>query len=325
MANPKLTMALSHYDRHIPFFDGSVRAEGVELQVLEVGQSEPLKHGRDRHERMLQKGEFDICELSLSSYLMAKSRNMPFTAIPVFPRRLFSLSQMWVNTDAGISSPQDLVGKRVGLSTFQTTLSVLAKGDLQSEYNVPWRKMDWVISKEEAVAFKPQEGLHIELVAPGKKMGAMLEQGEIAALMVPHPPPQALKGSPKIRRLFADPKQEEIKYFRKNGYYPIMHLVAFKDEALEKNPWLAQNVMAAFDKAKGACMAYYDDPNWSRFVWGRHLFEEERKAFGDDPWPHGVKKNRANLERFIGYSLDQGLMEKKLAVEELFAAGTLDS
>jgi 4,5-dihydroxyphthalate decarboxylase len=325
MANPKLTIALSHYDRHIPFFDGSVRPEGVELAVLEVGQSEPLKHGRDRHERMLQKAEFDICELSLSSYLMAKSRGMPFTAIPVFPRRLFSLSQMWVNTDAGINSPQDLVGKRVGLSTFQTTLSVLAKGDLQSEYNVPWRKIDWVVSKEEAVPFKPQEGVHIELAAPGKKMGAMLEQGEIAALMVPHPPPQALKGSPKIRRLFTDPKQEEIKYFRKNGYYPIMHVVAFKDEVLARNPWLALSVMKAFDKAKEACMAYYDDPNWSRFVWGRHLFEEERKAFGDDPWPQGVKKNRANLERFIGYSLDQGLMSKKLEVEELFAPTTVDT
>ena len=104
-----------------------------------------------------------------------------------------------------------------------------------------------------------------------------------------------------------------------------MHVVAFKDDVLAKNPNLGQSILAAFDKAKEACMEYYDDPNWSRFVWGRHLFEEERKAFGDDPWPHGVKKNRANLERFIGYSLDQGLMEKKLAVEELFAAGTLDS
>jgi 4,5-dihydroxyphthalate decarboxylase len=325
MAGLKLTMALSHYDRHIPLFEGSVQAEGVDLQVLEVGQSEPLKHGRDRHERMLQKSEFDVCELSLSSYLMAKSRGMPFTAIPVFPRRLFSLSQMWVNVDTGINSPPDLIGKRVGLSTFQTTLSVLAKGDLQSEYSVPWRKMDWIVSKEEAVPFKPPEGVRIELVAAGKKMGAMLEQGEISALMVPHPPQQALKGSPKIRRLFADPKQEEIKYFQKNGYYPIMHVVAFKDAVLAKNPWLAQSIMAAFDKAKETCVAYYDDPNWSRFVWGRHLFEEERKAFGDDPWPHGVKKNRANLERFIGYSRDQGLMEKKLEVAELFAATTLDS
>ena len=172
MTQIKLTLALSHYDRHIPFFDGSVQVEGVDLQVLEVGQSEPLKHGKDRHERMLQKSEFDVCELSLSSYLMAKSRGMPFTAIPVFPRRLFSLSQMWVNTNAGINSPQDLIGKRVGLSTFQTTLSVLAKGDLQSEYNVPWRKMEWIVSKEEAVSFKAQAGVHIELVAPGKKMGA---------------------------------------------------------------------------------------------------------------------------------------------------------
>src|SRR5919106_138063 len=209
MTNLKITMALSHYYRHIPLFDGSVQVESVDLSILQVGQSEPLKDGRDRHERMLQKGEFDISELSLSSYLMAKSRGMPFTAIPVFPRRLFSLSQIWVNVDAGIRSPQDLIGKKVGLSTFQTTLSVLAKGDLQAEYNVPWRKIDWIVAKEEAVPFKPEEAVHIELVAPGKKMGSMLEQGQISALMVPHPPQQALKGSPKIRRLFADPKQEE--------------------------------------------------------------------------------------------------------------------
>lgn len=318
MANLRLSMALSHYDRHIPFFDGSVTAEGVDLQVLEVGQSHPLKHGQDRHERMLQKAEFDICELSLSSYLIAKSRGMPFSAIPVFPRRLFSLSQMWVNANAGIQAPQDLIGKKVGLSTFQTTLSVLAKGDLQTEYNVPWRQIDWYISKEETVPLKPIEGVNMELLKPGQKIGAMLEEGEIDALMVPHPPQEALQGGDRIRRLFADPKAEETKYFRKNGYYPIMHVVAFKDEVLAKNPWLASSITKAFDKAKATCMEYYDDPNWSRFVWGRHLFEEERKAFGADPWPHGIMKNRANLERFVGYSLDQGLMEKKLGVEELF-------
>jgi 4,5-dihydroxyphthalate decarboxylase len=325
MAKANLTIALSHYDRHIPLFDGSIQPEGINLTMLEVGQSNPLKHGQDRHERMLQKEEFDICELSLSSYLMAKSRGMPFTAIPVFPRRLFSQSQMWVNVDAAITSPADLIGRRVGLSTFQTTLSVLAKGDLQSEYNVPWRKIDWVVSKEEAVPFKPEAGVHVDLMAPGKTMGAMLERGEISALMVPHPPHQALSESEKIRRLFADPKQEEINYFRKNGYYPIMHVVAFKDDVLKRDPALAVNVMRAFDNAKEACKAYYEDPNWSRFVWGRHLFEEERKAFGDDPWPHGLEKNRANLERFINYSQDQGLLDRKLEVDELFASNTLNS
>jgi 4,5-dihydroxyphthalate decarboxylase len=319
MASVQLTLALSHYDRHIPLFDGSVRAEGVDLKVLQVGQSHPLKDGQDRHERMLQKAEFDACELSLSSYLIAKSRGMPFTAIPVFPRRLFSLSQMWVNTSAGISSPQDLIGKKVGLSTFQTTLSVLAKGDLQLEYGVPWRRIQWFLSKEEAVSLKAMDGVDLQLVPSGKKMGAMLESGEIDALMVPHPPVEALRGGGRIRRLFADPQQEEIKYFKKNGYYPIMHLVAFKDEVLKKNSWVAASVAAAFGQAKEICTRYYDDPNWSRFVWGRHLFEQERSLFGEDPWPDGIDKNRPNLERFIGYSLDQGLMEKEVKVDDLFA------
>jgi len=318
MANLSLTLALSHYDRHVPLFDGSVTAEGVDLQVLEVGQSHPLKHGQDRHERMLQKGEFDICELSLSSYLIAKSRGMQFTAIPVFPRRLFSLSQMWVNTNAGIRTPQDLVGKKVGLSTFQTTLSVLAKGDLQAEYNVPWRDIDWYISKDEAVPLKPMAGVKMQLLKRGQKIGAMLEKGEIDALMVPHPPEEALRGGGPIRRLFADPKAEEAKYFRKNGYFPIMHVVAFKDDVLKKYPNAAESLFKAFSDAKKICREFYADPNWSRFVWGRHLFEEERAAFGDDPWPHGIAKNRANLERFVDYSLDQGLMEKRLTVEELF-------
>jgi 4,5-dihydroxyphthalate decarboxylase len=192
MANLSLTMALSHYDRHVPLFDGSVTAEGVDLQVLEVGQSDPLKHGQHRHERMLQKGEFDICELSLSNYLVAKSRGMPFTAIPIFPRRLFSLSQMWVNADAGITSPQDLIGKKVGLSTFQTTLSVLARGDLQTEYSVPWRQIDWWISKDEAIPLKPLEGVKMQLLKSGEKMGVMLERGEIDA--------QWRKDSPAVRR-----------------------------------------------------------------------------------------------------------------------------
>jgi 4,5-dihydroxyphthalate decarboxylase len=325
MANPRLTIALSHYDRHIPLFDGCVQAEGVDLQVLEVGQSSPLKHGQDRHERMLQKGEFDICELSLSNYLIAKSRGMPFTAIPVFPRRLFSLSQIWVNSSSGIDAPRDLIGRKVGLSTFQTTLSVLAKGDLQSEYDVGWREIDWYISKDEAIPLKPIESVKMQLLNPGQKIGAMLERGEIDALMMPHPPKEALRGGGNIRRLFADPKIEESKYFRKNGYYPIMHVIAFKDEVLAKDASLATSIMAAFDKAKEICMEYYDDPNWSRFVWGRHLFEEERQIFGADPWPHGVKKNRANLERFISYSLDQQLIDRKLEVEELFAKSTLGS
>jgi 4,5-dihydroxyphthalate decarboxylase len=325
MAQIKLTMALSHYDRHIPFFDGTVSPEGIDLTVLEVGETIPLRHGADRHARMLQKGEFDICEVSLSSYLMAKSRDMPFTAIPVFPRRLFSQSQMWIHVDAGIRSPKDLIGRKVGLNRFQTTLSVLAKGDLQSEYGVPWRDIHWYVAREETVSFTPPQGAKIHLIPQGKKIGDMLEQGEIDALMMPHPPPHALQGSKKIRRLFTDPKEEELRYFRKNGFYPIMHIVVFKDKVLKKNPWAAVSLMQAFEKAKDTCKQYYDDPNWSRLAWARHLFEEERRLLGEDPWPYGVKRNRANLERFMGYSLDQSLMKKKMTVEELCRETTKDT
>jgi 4,5-dihydroxyphthalate decarboxylase len=318
MAKVHLTMALSHYDRHIPFLEGSVRPEGIDLDVLFVGQSEPLSGGARRHERMLQNGEFDICELSLSSYLIARSRGMPFTAIPVFPRRLFSFSQIWVHSDAGIKTPSDLIGRTVGLSTFQTTLSVLAKGDLQSEYGVPWRRIEWVVAKEEALPIKPQDGIRIQVIAPGKRIGAMLESGEIDALVIPHPPKEILRGSGRVRRLFADSKKEEMAYFGKRGFYPIMHLMAFKESVLEQHPWIAGSMMEAFEKANELSAEQYDDPNWSRLAWGRHLFEEEKAFFGGDPWASGLRRNRANLEMFMSYSLDQGLMEKLLSVEDLF-------
>jgi len=318
MANPRLTLALSHYDRHVPFFDGTVRAEGLDLNVLIVGQSDRQRDGEDRHERMLQKAEFDAAELSLSSYLMAKSRGMPFTAIPVFPRRLFSLSQMWVNTDAGIQAPQDLIGKKVGLHSFQNTLATLAKGDLQSEFDVPWRRIHWMLSKKDNIPFEPESGIKIEQLSPTAKVGDMLESGEISAMMTPHPPKPVLRGSKKIRRLFADPKAEDLRYYKKNGFFPIMHVVAFKDDVLKKNPGATQSLFNAFGEAKRLCREFYADPNWSWLAWGRQAFEEEEKLLGPDPWPYGLEKNRANLERFVGYSLDQGLMTKKMALEELF-------
>jgi 4,5-dihydroxyphthalate decarboxylase len=323
MAQLALKMALSHYDRHIPFFDGTVRPEGIDLTVLEVGESIPLRHGAERHARMLQHGEFDVCEVSLSSYLMAKSRGMPFTAVPVFPRRLFSQSQIWVNVGAGIRAPKDLVSRKVGLNTFQTTLSVLAKGDLQSEYGVPWRDIDWYVAREETVVFTPEKGVRIHVVPRGKKIGEMLDRGEIDSIMMPHPPEPRLRGSKNIARLFANAREEELKYFSKNGYFPIMHILAFKEEVLKNNPWAAGSVMKAFEQAKEVCRHYYDDPNWSWLAWGKHFMEEQQNLLGDDPWPAGVKSNRANLERFMGYSLDQGLLAKKISVEELFHESTV--
>ena len=320
MKKLKLKVALSHYDRHIPFFDGNLPVpDNIELTALQVGQSVPLRDGGDRHERMINHREFDVCEVSLSSYLMARSRGMPLTAVPVFPRRLFSQSQMYVNVSAGIEKPEDLIGRKVGLSSFQTTLSVLAKGDLQSEYGVPWQRIKWFLNRDETLEFSPKEGTSLQKIGEGKKMGKMLEDGEIDALFMPHPPKSITQGSDKVKRLFKNAKEEERRYFRKNGFYPIMHILALKQDLVEREPWVAGTVFKLFEEAKKICSDYYDDPNWSQLAWGRHGYEEERDLLGRDLWPSGVSKNRANLERFIGYSLDQGLIKKEVNVDDLFA------
>ena len=240
MSDLRLSMALEHYDRHIPFFDGSVQANGVDLDAMFVTQNEG---GGGRHERMILHREFDVCELSLGSYIMAKARGAELTAIPVFPRRLFSQSQMYVNTKAGIREPKDLIGKRVALRSFQTTLSILAKGDLGWEYDVPLDGPTWVTTTDEPVKFEPPPGVKIERLEPGRKLGDALEAGEVSAFLAPRPPQPYLAGSPSVGRLFEDPKAEEVRYYKANGFYPIMHVVAMKQELADQHRWLPANLM----------------------------------------------------------------------------------
>ena len=325
MTKPRLKFAFANYDRFIPLLDGSVGTPGFEIEALQVGQSDVGRDGTDRHERMLIHKEFDVAEVSLSSYLMARDRGQPFTAIPFFPRRLFSQSQIWINADRGIREPRDLIGKRIGLSTFQTTLSVLARGDLQSEYGVPWRSIEWAVEKDETIDFVPPESVKIQKIPSNANIGRLLQTGEIAAIFRPRPPQQALEGAANIRRLFQDAKVEEAKFFAKRGYYPIMHVVAFRDDVLESNPDAAPALLELLQRIDKVTEEYWDDPNWSRLAWGRLHLEEERRLLGSDIWPSGIAKNRKNLEDFIGYSLDQGLISAPLQVEELFARGTWGS
>jgi len=323
----KLTIALDRYDRHFPFFDGTVKPPvGIELQVLQVGQSAPLRDGKERHERMLHQQEFDICEFSMSTYLMARSRDLPITAIPVFPRRLFSQSQMWVHSDSGLWHPQDLPGKKVALSSFQTTLSLLAKGDLKFHYGVPWESIHWLLTTKEKVGFTPKPGVRLDFIGKGHDLGLMLAQGEIDAFFLPHPPASVMDGSSAARRLFADCRSEEQAYYASHGDFPIMHVIAVRQALLEDNPWIARAVMDMFSQASEISKGYYKDPNWSRLAWGRHYYEAERAGFdGNDPWQNGFRRNRANLERFIKYSHDQGLIETSISPESLFFADTLDT
>jgi 4,5-dihydroxyphthalate decarboxylase len=322
----KLKIALERYDRFFPFFDNTVTPpENVDLEVLQVGQSVTLRDGTGRHERMLHDKEFDICEFSMSSYLMAKGRGMDITGVPVFPRRLFSPSQMFVHPDSGLEHPRDLIGKKVAVSSFQTTLSLLAKGDLKFEYGVPWEEIKWFVTAKEKVGFEKKRGVFIEPLGKDQDLGDLLERGELDALFFPHPPHSVMSGKKKAQRLFRDTRAEELRYFRKYGYFPIMHILAMSGDLVTREPWLPKAMMQSYAQAKEIAASYFEDPGWSQLAWGRHYFEEERNLLGADLWPIGLKANYKNLERFIEYSHDQNLLESRIPVESLFPKQVLDT
>jgi len=321
----ELTLAINRYDRHVPFFNDTVRPpKGITLRPLEVGESAVYRDGTDRHERMLRHRAFDIAEMSLSSFIMAVARDpdLPLVGVPVFPRRFFSMGQMYVSAAADIHKPIDLVGRKVGLHSFQTTLSVLGKGDLKFEYGVPWERVHWVCMRSEIVPVEPGRDVTVETIGPDKDIGMMLCDGEIDALISPQPRKSMLARPDRYRRLFPDFRAEEVRYFQKYGYYPIMHVMAMKRELAERHPELSQEIVRMFDEAKALSYSYYDDSNYSLMVDARSLYEEQRAQFGADPWPNGFAANRKNLEQFIRYSADQRLIPAPFPAERLFHAPT---
>ena len=319
----ELTIAINRYDRHVPFFTGALSPpKGVTLKPLEVGESTPYRDGTDRHARMLDDLEFDIAEMSMSTFIMAVARDpdLPIVGIPAFPRRFFSAGQIYVNADSDIAKPQDLIGRKVGLHSFQTTLSLLGKGDLKLDYDVAWEKIHWVCMRKELVPVDLGDDVKVELMPEGKDMGMMLCEGEIEALISPQPRQSMLERPGRYRRLFPDVHAEEVRYFNKHGYYPIMHLVVCKRELAEKYPDLPSDLVRVFDDAKNIAYSFYGDSNYSLLADGRTLYEQQCADFGNDPWPNGFRANRKNLERFIEYSHDQRLIPDLFPPERLFHA-----
>ncbi|MFN3891587.1 MAG: ABC transporter substrate-binding protein [Beijerinckiaceae bacterium] len=321
----KLRIGLDRYDRHLPFFDGTAKIPGgLDVQVDQIGQSSTLRDGRDRHARMVE-GVYDVAEFSMSSYLIARAQGLPIIGIPVFPRRLFSAGQMWVHPDSNLWKPADLIGKKVALSTFQTTLSLLAKGDLKFHYGVPWEEIHWLTTTPEVIDVPMKPGVKVDFIGNRQRLGEALEKGEIDAFFLPHPPKSVSLGKTRARRLFKDTRAEELEYFRRVGVYPIMHVIVVREEIAASNPWLPMALYAMFEDARDLAREYYEDPNYSMLAWGRLDFEEEMKLFGRDPWENGFARNRENVARFIRYSHDQGLIPAPYGPETLFHPATLET
>lgn len=318
-----LKIALAHYDRHVPLFEGMVDMAGFSYRAFEVGQTISGRYGTWRHERMLHFSEFDMAELSLSSYLLAKERGAPFTAIPVFSRRLFSLPQLWCRQDAPYHHPRDLAGKRVGLNTFQTTLSVLLKADLARCAGLSWRQLEWVLARSETIDFDMPDNARLQRAPQGRSLVDLLCEGTIDAVCVPHPS-RTLLTDPRIRRVVTDPVTHAREYIREFGYYPIMHVIAVRQSVLDQTPELARAAYDAFNQAWDICRTRWDDPNWSWLAWGRQVYEQQQ-AFNPDLWQNGLAANYSNLEWFVAQSVDQGMLRRPLSVESLFHPQVLDT
>ncbi|GEO25337.1 4,5-dihydroxyphthalate decarboxylase [Alicyclobacillus acidoterrestris] len=322
-----LSFGCWNYDRVAPLLDGSIQPKGIALNPLTMEVEETFW-------RMMRHQEFDVAELSLSSYLIARDKGMPrFLAIPVFVSRMFRHSCIFVNAHAGIEQPVDLRGKRVGIPEYQLTACLWIRGILQHEYDVHPKDIQWKIGGEESpgriekVSLQLPDELDIQPIGPHQTLNDMLEKGEIDAFIGPRAPSSFLAGSPNVRRLFPDYVREEQAYFERTGIFPIMHVIAIKEEILARHPWVAMNLYQAFLQAKKVVYEGFRQTAALKVTlpWLTAEVERTEKIMGKDFWPYGVEANRHTLEAAVNYSYEQGMIQKPVDIEALFASSTLES
>ncbi|HEY2736296.1 MAG TPA: PhnD/SsuA/transferrin family substrate-binding protein [Polyangiales bacterium] len=311
MSKLELTIACGRYDRTQALIDGRVAPEGVDLTFI------PLRPG-ETFWRMLNHGEFDASEMSLSSYTILRSEgDTRFIAIPVFPSRVFRHSGVYVRADSQIERPEDLKGRRVGVGDYQMTAAVWVRGFLAHEYGVMPEDISWVVGNP-IRSIKPPDGVRLEVLRPDTTLEAMLERGEIDALasvMIPH----GLGNT--FRRLFREPWKVERDYYRKTRIFPIMHTFVLKTELYERRPWLAVSFYRAFCRARDLAYAQMYDTNALTvgLPWVIDDVEETRAIFGREIWDYSIDGSRPTLDALVAYLDEQKLSRRRMSVEELFA------
>lgn len=319
-----LSFACAPYDRIFPLVNGVVRPEGIELIYLPL-EVEEIFWRQVRHD------EFDVSEMSLSSYIIAKSYgDERFTAIPVFTSRMFRHSSIYVNKK--IENPEDLKGKTVGVPEYQLTAIVWARGILQHQYGVYPKEIRWryggleVPGREEKIKLQLPPEIDYGPIPPGKTLSEMLERGEIDAIISPRAPSCYIRGSTHVKRLFENYKEVEKKYFEETGIFPIMHTVVLKKAVYERHPWIANSLYKAFVEAKNICMENLKKLNalHAMLPWLNAEMDETVRLMGDDYWPYGVEKNKKTIDTLCQFSFEQGLSKRRVTVEELFAKETFE-
>ncbi len=325
MSRLHLTFACGDYDRTRALEDGSVRPDGIDLTYLRLPVEETFF-------RMLRHREFDVAEMSLSTYVATLDQDpSPFVALPVFTSRMFRHGGIYLNANAGIGAPSDLRGKRVGSPEFQLTACVWIRGILAEHHGVPVDSVTYYTGGQETPGRiekgKVDTGLDIRSIPAGATLAQMLADGEIDALYTPRVPSPFRDRDSRVTRLFDDVVSVEKEYFAATGIFPIMHVVVIRRDVYERHPWVAQSLYKACRIARDDAYARIYDSSALRFMepWLIQHLEESRQLLGQDYWSYGLAENEKNLDVFLRYHHEQGLSRKRYGPADLFAAETSEA
>lgn len=293
----RLTVACGDYEIVRALKERTVKADGLNLTLL-TGMG-----SREFISRMIRRLEFDVAEIGVTSYINLRQQGAPLTAIPVFPHRRFRHGFVFVNSAAGIKTPKDILGKKVG-GYIDAPSNVWIRGILDEHHGVPYGEVEWIGESREAPP----------------SLENMLIEGRLAALVSPSVPSAIVNGDARIAYLFPNYKDVEIEYFRKTKIFPIMHLIAVKQEIVDKYPWVASNLVAAFEESKKVAYRRLLNPRIVPLAWHTWEHQEQRRILGPDPWMYGLgTANCNNLDTLQRYMVKQGLSERVIPTDELFA------
>jgi 4,5-dihydroxyphthalate decarboxylase len=326
MAKLELSVAVGDYDRTRALIDGSVAIDGVDPIYMTLGPEEIFF-------RAFRAAEFDICELSLSSYTVKTAQNnCPYIAVPAFVSRAFRHTAIYVRTDR-VKKPEDLKGRKVGLPEYQLTANVWARALLEDDCGVKPSDIHWIrggieeAGRPEKLAIKLPPGVRLDNAPDGATISGLLEAGEIDGFIAPRPPTLVEKGHPNIGWLFSDPVAVAKDYYKRTGLFPIMHVVGIRRTLAEKHPWLPGAVFKAFEQAKAVGMEKLSDTSATKVTlpFVEEALRNARALMGEDYWSYGVEKNRKVLDYFLAQHHAQGLSSRRVAVDELFHPGTYEA
>jgi 4,5-dihydroxyphthalate decarboxylase len=333
----KLTLGfISAFNERVePLMNGTVQAEGIELIPT-------YSHPAETFWRQLKFGEFEVAEMSMSSFLIARSRGVDMIALPVFPSRRLFQTELSYHVDSGITKPEELADKRLGVAEYQQTAALWIRGILEHDFGVSQYKIHWYMERSEemshgaATGFKPPAGISFNRIAPNKSLASTLLENELDVAHVASPwvlRANALDRSSriagkgdwnKIKPLFPDRMAEGARFYKQHGFLPVNHTYIIRGDIYRKCPWVAFNLYTGFVKAKALAREQLLERIPTALFFAPEYAAMTREMIGDDPFPYGVKANKVMLDAIIAFSHEQGLTSRKMTVEELFAQSTLD-